>query len=304
MIEKTRLTEEARKSRVPLNFFLSMLVAYLLFKGGAATGQLIFGPMLRSISKSAVFIENQNLIIQFVQLLVFGLISSMLFIWVLAIEGREIETLGFYRENWISKYALGLLIGFLMMSSVVFILYILGFITVETKSTQPVGTVALLNISIMLVGWLLQGATEEILTRGWLMNVIGARYNIIIGLIVSSVFFGLIHSENPSINYLAMINIVLVGILLGLIVINTGNLWVVCGIHSAWNFAQENIFGFQVSGNEVGTGTIVDLNLVGNEVITGGSFGPEAGIVCSFVIVFLIVIMFFVTKRDSLKNIR
>lgn len=136
------------------------------------------------------------------------------------------------------------------------------------------------------------------------MNVIGARYNIIIGLIVSSVFFGLIHSENPSINYLAMINIVLVGILLGLIVINTGNLWVVCGIHSAWNFAQGNIFGFQVSGNEVGTGTIVDLNLVGNEVITGGSFGPEAGIVCSFVIVFLIVIMFFVTKRDSLKNIR
>lgn len=162
MIEKNRLTEESRKSRVLLNFFLSMLVAYLLFKGGAATGQLIFGPMLRSISKSTVFIENQNLIIQFVQLLVFGLISSMLFIWVLAIEGREIETL--------------------------------GFITVETKSTQPVGTAALLNISIMLVGWLLQGATEEILTRGWLMNVIGARYNIIIGLIVSSVFFGLIHS--------------------------------------------------------------------------------------------------------------
>lgn len=304
MIEKTRLTEDAKKSRVLLNFFLSMLLAYLFIKGGIATGQLIFGPILTSISKSSFFAQNQNLIIQFVQLLAFGLISSIVFIWVLAIEGREIETLGFYKESWIAKYVSGLLIGLLMMSTVVFILYIFGFITIETKSLQPVGIAALLNILIILIGWLIQGATEEIVTRGWLMNVLGARYNITVGLILSSVFFALIHSENPGINYVAMINIVLVGILLGLIVINTGSLWVACGIHSAWNFAQGNIFGFQVSGNDVGVGSIVDLNLVGNEFITGGSFGPEAGMVCSFVILFLIIIMLILTKRDSLKNLR
>ncbi|MCE9676305.1 CPBP family intramembrane metalloprotease [Paraclostridium bifermentans] len=304
MIEKTRLTEDAKKSRVLLNFFLSMLLAYLFIKGGIATGQLIFGPILTSISKSSFFAQNQNLIIQFVQLLAFGLISSIVFIWVLAIEGREIETLGFYKESWLAKYASGLLIGLLMMSTVVFILYIFGFITIETKSLQPVGIAALLNISIILIGWLIQGATEEIVTRGWLMNVLGARYNITVGLILSSVFFALIHSENPGINYVAMLNIVLVGILLGLIVINTGSLWVACGIHSAWNFAQGNIFGFQVSGNDVGVGSIVDLNLVGNEFITGGQFGPEAGMVCSFIILVLIVIVLFLSKRDSLKNIR
>lgn len=304
MIEKTRLTKDAKKSRVLLNFFLSMLLAYLFIKGGIATGQLIFGPILTSISKSSFFAQNQNLIIQFVQLLAFGLISSIVFIWVLAIEGREIETLGFYKESWLAKYASGLLIGLLMMSTVVFILYIFGFITIETKSLQPVGIAALLNISIILIGWLIQGATEEIVTRGWLMNVLGARYNITVGLILSSVFFALIHSENPGINYVAMLNIVLVGILLGLIVINTGSLWVACGIHSAWNFAQGNIFGFQVSGNDVGVGSIVDLNLVGNEFITGGQFGPEAGMVCSFVILVLIVIVLFLSKRDSLKNIR
>ncbi|WP_343337629.1 hypothetical protein TPELB_26130 [Terrisporobacter petrolearius] len=304
MIEKTRLTEDAKKSRVLLNFFLSILLAYLFIKGGIATGQLIFGPILTSISKSSFFAQNQNLIIQFVQLIAFGLISSLVFIWVQAIEGREIVTLGFYKESWLAKYASGLLIGLLMMSTVVFILYIFGFITIETKSLQPVGIAALLNISIILIGWLIQGATEEIVTRGWLMNVLGARYNIMVGLILSSVFFALIHSENPGINYVAMLNIVLVGILLGLIVINTGSLWVACGIHSAWNFAQGNIFGFQVSGNDVGIGSIVDLNLVGNEFITGGQFGPEAGMVCSFVILALIVIMLFLTKRDSLKNIR
>ena len=304
MIEKTRLTEDAKKSRVLLNFFLSILLAYLFIKGGIATGQLIFGPILTSISKNSFFAQNQNLIIQFVQLIAFGLISSLVFIWVQAIEGREIVTLGFYKESWLAKYASGLLIGLLMMSSVVFILYIFGFITIETKSLQPVGIAALLNISIILIGWLIQGATEEIVTRGWLMNVLGARYNIMVGLILSSVFFALIHSENPGINYVAMLNIVLVGILLGLIVINTGSLWVSCGIHSAWNFAQGNIFGFQVSGNDVGIGSIVDLNLVGNEYMTGGQFGPEAGLICSFVILALIVIMLFLTKRDSLKNIR
>ncbi|WP_343342988.1 type II CAAX endopeptidase family protein [Terrisporobacter petrolearius] len=304
MIEKTRLTEDAKKSRVLLNFFLSILLAYLFIKGGIATGQLIFGPILTSISKSSFFAQNQNLIIQFVQLIAFGLISSLVFIWVQAIEGREIVTLGFYKESWLAKYASGLLIGLLMMSTVVFILYIFGFITIETKSLQPVGIAALLNISIILIGWLIQGATEEIVTRGWLMNVLGARYNITVGLILSSVFFALIHSENPGINYVAMLNIVLVGILLGLIVINTGSLWVACGIHSAWNFAQGNIFGFQVSGNDVGIGSIVDLNLVGNEFMTGGQFGPEAGLICSFVILALIVIMLFLSKKDSLKNIR
>ena len=151
---------------------------------------------------------------------------------------------------------------------------------------------------------MIQGATEEIVTRGWLMNVLGAKYNITIGLIVSSVFFGLLHSENPGMNSIALLNIILVGILLGLIVINTGNLWVVCGIHAAWNFAQGNLFGFQVSGNEVGIGTLVDLNTVGNELITGGSFGPEAGLVCSFVITCLILVMLFVTKKDSFKKLR
>ncbi len=304
MIEKTRLTEEASKSRVLLNLFLAMLVAYLFVKGGIATAQMMFPPIFGLVARNPFLLANKEFITQFAQLLGFGLISALVFIWISAIEGRKISTLGFYKESWLSKYVLGLIIGLLMMSTVVFILYMLGNITVETRAVQPVGMAALLNVSIILIGWMIQGATEEIVTRGWLMNVLGAKYNITIGLIASAVFFGLLHSENPGMNSISLLNIILVGILLGLIVINTGNLWVVCGIHSAWNFAQGNLFGFQVSGNEVGIGTLVDLNTVGNELITGGSFGPEAGLVCSFVIICLILIMLFVTKKDSFKKLR
>ena len=92
------------------------------------------------------------------------------------------------------------------------------------------------------------------------------------------------HLTNPNVNYIAVINIILVGLFYGLYVIKTNDLWAVCGMHSAWNFAQGNIFGFEVSGLDVSVGSLIDLNLVGNNVITGGAFGPEAGIIATFIL--------------------
>ena len=62
-------------------------------------------------------------------------------------------------------------------------------------------------------------------------------------------------------------------------------------MHTAWNFAQGNIFGFEVSGINVEVASIFDLNLVGSNVISGGSFGPEAGLVSTCVLLSSILIV-------------
>ena len=106
------------------------------------------------------------------------------------------------------------------------------------------------------------------------------------------------HLSNPNVNYIAVIKIILVGLFYGIYVIKTNDLWAVCGMHSAWNFAQGNLFGFEVSGINVSVGTLIDLNLVGNEVITGGIFGPEAGIVATFIVSISIMILLFINKNQ------
>ncbi|WP_158540699.1 hypothetical protein [Romboutsia weinsteinii] len=46
------------------------------------------------------------------------------------------------------------------------------------------------------------------------------------------------------------------------------DLWGACGMHSPWNLVQ------------------------GNDILTGGLFGPEAGIITTFVIITSILILF------------
>ncbi len=105
------------------------------------------------------------------------------------------------------------------------------------------------------------------------------------------------HLSNPNVNYIAVINIILVGLFYGFYVIKTNDLWAVCGMHTAWNFAQGNLFGFEVSGIDVSVGSLIDLNLVGSDFVTGGIFGPEAGIVATFILLVSIGILLFIDKK-------
>ncbi|MDO7205269.1 CPBP family intramembrane metalloprotease [Paraclostridium bifermentans] len=186
------------------------------------------------------------------------------------------------------------------MSLVVLVLYLFGFVSLEQSPSQPVGKFALLNIFIVLIGWIIQGGTEEILTRGWLMNILGARYNINIGLFISSVLFGLLHLFNPNVNIVAILNIILVGYLFGLYVIKTNDLWGACGMHSAWNFAQGNLFGFEVSGLNVSIGSLFDFNLNGNNLVSGGVFGPEAGLASTIILIIGIAFILLLDRKRLL----
>ena len=57
----------------------------------------------------------------------------------------------------------------------------------------------------------------------------------------------------------------------------TRSLWLVSGIHLAWNFAQGPIFGLPVSG--IRFPSLLYGEVQGPALWTGGDFGPEAGLV-------------------------
>lgn len=224
------------------------------------------------------------------QLITGFLFSTLIvFFWVKKREKRNISGLGFCREGFIKKYISGFIVGIILFSLVVIVLTVTGHINL----VSGLNIKSLLPLMIVLPGWIIQSATEEILVRGWLMNVLGAKYNVTIGLIFSSLLFALLHFFNPNVSLVAIFNLFITGIVFGLYVIKTKNLWGACGLHAAWNFFQGNIFGFEVSGMETGVGSLIKLKLVGSELFTGGSFGPEAGIACTIVLSVTIIILLY-----------
>lgn len=295
------INSSKNKKKLP-NFIWAIILSLIFMYGGSLMGSLATVPLFLALRNIPLFFNNKDLLSLLITLFSFAFISLLVFFRVTVIEKRSFSSIGFNKNNWLKKYSLGFLIGLAMMSIIVLILLPFGYITIEKNPIQPVGVSAIASVLVILFGWIIQGATEEIVTRGWLLNVLSTKYNIGVGLLISSTLFGLMHLTNPNVNYIAVINIILVGLFYGLYVIKTNDLWAVCGMHSAWNFAQGNIFGFKVSGLDVSVGSLIDLNLVGSDFVTGGIFGPEAGITATFILLASIGILLFIDKKRYFSN--
>lgn len=295
------INSSKNKKKLP-NFIWAIILSLIFMYGGSLMGSLATVPLFLALRNIPLFFNNKDLLSLLITLFSFAFISLLVFFRVKVIEKRSFSSIGFNKNNWLKKYSLGFLIGLAMMSIIVLILFPFGYITVEKNPIQPVGISAIASVLVILFGWIIQGATEEIVTRGWLLNVLSTKYNIGVGLLISSTLFGLMRLTNPNVNYIAVINIILVGLFYGLYVIKTNDLWAVCGMHSAWNFAQGNIFGFKVSGLDVSVGSLIDLNLVGSDFVTGGIFGPEAGITATFILLASIGILLFIDKKRYFSN--
>ena len=211
-LSKENLFDKAKESKYLPNFILAPLLAWLFIFIGTKLGVLV-GPII--YKPISILTSTLNLNANFIQSLVLNIsltlsVILLIFLWVRFVEKRNFSSLGFDRNNFILKYITGFIIGIIMMSATVALLYLFGLITVDNNASQVIGGFGLSSILLVIPAWMIQSAMEEIIARGWLLNVLGARYTPIIGLIISSVFFGLVHLENPGISFIAILNIILV----------------------------------------------------------------------------------------------
>lgn len=233
-----------------------------------------------------------------------SLLSDSLIIFIcIVIADRKLyglyNTFSIGKAQGTTRYTEGLLLGIVMFILVTAGIYFTGNAEVETLNAQLTGLEAVPYILIMFTGWVVQGASEEFLVRGLVMKFLSTKINMFLSVILSSVIFAALHLGNNAVGILALINITLFGIVMGLYVIKTNDLWGPCGVHTAWNFMQGNIFGFDVSGINVYTGTLIDLKPVGNSYINGEAFGPEGGIMCTIVLLIVIAVLMYKIFTDK-----
>jgi hypothetical protein len=91
---------------------------------------------------------------------------------------------------------------------------------------------------------------------------------------------------------------------MALIYICSENIWVVSAIHGIWNYAQGNIFGINVSGIDIDDSFIKSSQIAGKEIINGGGFGAEGGIVTTLIllITILLTILYMVKTNKIVKE--
>lgn len=234
----------------------------------------------------------------------FLLIYVFVWAWIKYYEKRSFITLGFESKSAVKFYFKGFLIGIFLFVITVTVMTIFGTVKIDYIFSDQSGRIyPLSGVFIVLIGWIVQGGAEEVLIRGWVLPVIGARYKPWLGLVVSSTLFSLLHCFNSNLSLLALINLVLFGLFAGLYAIHEGSLWGICALHSAWNWIQGNVFGFEVSGSQTGGGSIIKLVENGPDWFTGGRFGPEGGIVVTVVLLFgILFIVVLGRNKDRLSK--
>lgn len=211
--------------------------------------------------------------------------------WLLAarVDKRRFDEFGLrLSARWWADFGAGVVIGVVLMTGIFVVELRAGWLSIEDRLVgaapgQPFA-LALLGPFVVFVA---VGFYEELFSRGYhLRNMaeglrvgpIGPRAALLLATLISSSVFGLLHASNPSASLISTVSVALAGCMLALGLLWTRELGLPIGLHLSWNFCQGNVFGFPVSGNFAGA-RVVAIEQLGDPLITGGSFGPEAGII-------------------------
>lgn len=219
-----------------------------------------------------------------------GVTILLIVAWTFLFERRSPAALGF-NGKIAGAYLRGLLVGGLSLGAVVGIIFAAGgYKAVGTLSLGLLSPAVLTPFLALFGGYMIQGAAEETMLRGWLMPLVASRHGLIAAVLLNAGFFALLHASNidPSKELaLGLFNLFLFAVALSLYAVKEGSLWGVCAFHTAWNALLGTGFGLEVSGQKVAiTPIVVSLAPVSSAPwwLTGGAFGPEASVATTLVL--------------------
>lgn len=207
-------------------------------------------------------------------------------------EKRPAYTMLVRRQKCLHDYLRGAILGFVMMGAVVLMAWAGGALQFDGTTEAPPFLMAAL-----FGGWMIQGFSEEILCRGYLMMSAGTYTHPWVGVGVSAVFFAVMHLGNDGISVFALVNLILYGVVMAILMLRTGSIWSASALHTVWNWAQGNFFGMQVSGIETDA-TVLKFSQTGAaEWLGGARFGLEAGAGTTVVLVIMLIAVLVMPQR-------
>lgn len=223
---------------------------------------------------------------------------SLLLLWKF-LNKKKIQELGF--GLFLKNIIFGLLLGAVSIAIIFFILLLTDNIELINSLSNPNFTTYSVTY---LIFFILVGLFEELVFRGYIMSTLADRGRRKVSIyIISALIFGIAHLANQNVTPLGIFNIFLVGILFAYMYDKTQSLWTPIGYHITWNYFQGNVFGFPVSGTTPYGVYTIDVS-GGNDIVTGGSFGLEGGLLATLLIIIGFICTYLFSGKKNKASIR
>ena len=207
-------------------------------------------------------------------------VPAVLAMWLTVrfIDHRPLSIFGIgFLPHWRRDFLLGLGLAAGMLGVLIGGCFAFGYVNIQWTGRLVSPGVLATTLGVLL----LSALNEELVFRGFplrlLIDGVG-EWPAVIGM---SALFGAMHLSNPNGSLLGAVNTVAAGILLSLAYVRTRSLWLPYAIHTGWNVGLGFVFGFPLSGIDLAS--LWTTGIAGSETILGGGYGPEGGLLATFV---------------------
>lgn len=291
------------------------LVGFLVvFLGLGGTAAQLLPALLEATQDIVIQVWPDAKVVLLVRTVVTLVVQLALFVVPVYLAARFLDRRWFrdlglrIDRDWWVDLAFGLALGAGLMTGIFLLELLAGWVTIDGLLQTGSPTFSFAPWFVLSVGlWVAVGVYEELFARGYLLTnlaeglpwfeSLGRFGAVVLATLSSSLVFAGLHAANPAAGLASTTGIFLAGIMLAAGYVLTGELAIPIGIHVTWNLFQGTVFGFPVSGWRQRV-TLVAIEQRGPSLFTGGSFGPEAGLVgIGATVVGLVLIAVWVRRR-------
>ena len=221
-----------------------------------------------------------------------GLLAAALgagYICARLLEGLPYRSLGLtFHRGWMRDLLLGFAIGFASLVVAVGIASRGLSFSLNNKGWSFIVPSMLGSALVLFVAAL----AEEAMFRGYGLQTLSRAKLTWLGVLLTSVPFGLAHLSNPNVvPVVTFANTAIAGIWLAAAYLRTRSLWLPLGVHWSWNWALGWFFGLPISGIRLVSEPLLQAQDNGPKWLTGGSYGIEGGVACTLALTLFTVFL-------------
>ena len=226
------------------------------------------------------------------QLIFFILVLAITFVFRRWIDRKSFVSLGFQINGYIPDALAGAALAIFLVGASSLILKATGHLKWVDIILDPRALFMSFGTLVLIAVY------EELIFRGYILVNLLESFPRWIALFISAVLFMIFHWS--SLGFFPMVNTLVMGLILGLNVIYTRNLWFPICFHVAWKFLEGPVLG--LSGGE-SQQTLLIPSMQGNENATGGTNGLEGSFIFLVVsLLSLLVLFIFFQKKLNPKS--
>lgn len=164
-----------------------------------------------------------------------------------------------------------------------------GYTRLAGSLVGGAGSTILPTLLFGIVTVTLQVAAEEMLFRGWLQPQIAPVVGAPAAVLLVAVIFAALHLLGGATGVLTMVNLMLGGILFGLIAVRDGGIAGAIAAHWGWNVGEQMLLGLDPNPGVGAFGALFDFDLVGATRWGGSDQGLNASLAMTIALAAIVI---------------